>query len=435
MGKFLTEDQFLLITLLVKLAVVAALATFLVRSKRFKRILLREDRPLRTRLALALTIGVPIALGVGSRVLLNYDAADLSLEGSFVAGLIGGHLVGALVGLIGGAPAALHSEFLGLPFVVGCGLLGGALRRLCPTEQIWDFSPFVVLSLHRYFWTFIRRLQGDWRLLLLATPVALELTRIGLGARVGQELLFHLISGRRVVLATIVTSTVFCVGIPIKIWNSARIEQKLQEQEKLLMAAKVEALASQINPHFLFNTLNSIASLIRTDPDQARTMIAKLSSILRRLLRSHDHFVTLREELESIDQYLDIEVARFGADKLRIDKRIDPATLDVIVPSMILQPLVENSIKHGFSSRIGGGWIAITSTRRNGVAVIEVADNGLGMAPERLDSALGGGIGLSNVNERLKVIYGPAYQLQLWSRPGEGTSARIEIPELEEARA
>ena len=110
----------------------------------------------------------------------------------------------------------------------------------------------------------------------------------------------------------VVLATVLCVAIPIKIWNSARIEHRLQEQEKLLMAARVEALASQINPHFLFNTLTSISSLIRSQPETARVLIVKLSGLLRRLLRSQEHFVTLREELEAIDEYLDIEQIRFG---------------------------------------------------------------------------------------------------------------------------
>ena len=158
-------------------------------------------------------------------------------------------------------------------------------------------------------------------------------------------------------------ATVLAVATPIKIWNSARIEHRLQEQEKLLLAAKIEALKSQINPHFLFNTLTSISSLIRSQPDTARMLIIKLSALLRRLLRSHEHFVTLREELESIDEYLDIEVVRFGP-KLRVRKEIGPDTLDVVVPSMILQPLVENSIKHGLSRKVGAGSITIRSRAR-----------------------------------------------------------------------
>jgi two-component system LytT family sensor kinase len=219
------------------------------------------------------------------------------------------------------------------------------------------------------------------------------------------------------------------VATPIKIWNNARIEHRLQEQEKLLLAAKIEALANQINPHFLFNTLASISSLIRTQPETARMLIIKLSGLLRRLMRSTDHFVTLREELESIDEYLDIEVVRFGP-QLKVDKQISEHTLDVIVPSMILQPLVENSIKHGLARKVGGGRITITTLIRDGHTIIEVIDDGLGMNEDRLEHAVGGGIGLSNVNERLRTIYGANYQLKLTSVPGKGTRAAIEIPEL-----
>ena len=158
-------------------------------------------------------------------------------------------------------------------------------------------------------------------------------------------------------------------------------------------------------------------------------LITKLSGLLRRLMRSTDHFVTLREELSSIDEYLDIEVVRFGP-QLRVDKQIAPDTLDVIVPSMLLQPLVENSIKHGLSRKVGGGRITIKTALRNGRTLIEVVDDGLGMSEERLEQAFGGGIGLSNVNERLRTIYGVGCTLKLTSEPGRGTSVSVEIPEL-----
>src|SRR6185369_9091078 len=221
-------------------------------------------------------------------------------------------------------------------------------------------------------------------------------------------------------LLMVLVATVLAVATPIKIWNNARIEHRLQEQEKLLLAAKIDALANQINPHFLFNTLTSISSLIRTKPETARTLITKLSGMLRRLMRATDHFVTLREELESIDEYLAIEVVRFGP-QLRVVKQISPETLDVIVPSMLLQPLVENSIKHGLSPKVGGGRITIRSHMHNGQAIIEVHDDGLGMTEDRLENALGGGIGLSNVNERLRTIYGASCTLKLTSSPDAGT--------------
>jgi two-component system LytT family sensor kinase len=429
--------QVLLTTLLVKLAVMAALATMLVRYRRFRHILIFERRAWPDRLTFALALGIPLTFGVGfARLLLHYDAADLTLEGSYLAGLIAGPYAGATVGALVGLPPLFNGEYIALPFAVGCGFAGGALRHFCPKEAIWHFSPFVFTSLHRRAWQMIRTLQVDWQVVLLLAPIVLELIRHALGARWSHRLFYlgpvspwTMVPVSPWTIAAVLLATVLCVAIPIKIWNNARIEHRLQEQEKLLLAAKIEALANQINPHFLFNTLTSITSLIRTQPDTARMLITKLSGLLRRLLRATDHFVTLREELESIDEYLDIEVVRFGP-QLKVVKLISPDTLDVIVPSMLLQPLVENSIKHGLSRKVGGGRITIRSTMQSGHAIIEVHDDGLGMTEERLEHAFAGGIGLSNVNERLRTIYGASYQLKLTSVTGEGTSASVEIPEL-----
>jgi two-component system LytT family sensor kinase len=428
--QLLSNEQVLLTTLLVKLAAMAALATMLVRYRRFRHILIFERRAWHDRLTFALSLGIPLCAGVASRLLLEYKAADLTLEGSFLAGLIAGPYAGAVVGALVGVPPLANGEIIALPFAVGCGFAGGGLRELCPKESIWHFSPFVFTGLHRRAWQMIRTVSVDWQVVLLLAPIALELLRQGLGARWSEHhRLFYLQPGSPWMMIAVLFVTVLSVATPIKIWNNARIEHRLQEQEKLLLAAKIEALANQINPHFLFNTLTSISSLIRTQPEAARMLITRLSGLLRRLLRSTDHFVTLREELDAIDEYLDIEMVRFGP-QLRVDKRIHPATLDLIVPSLILQPLVENSVKHGLSRKVGGGRITITSVLRDHHAVIEVADDGLGMTEERLEHALGEGIGLSNVNERLRTIYGAHCQLRLESTPGRGTKVSLEIPEL-----
>jgi two-component system LytT family sensor kinase len=427
----LSLEQVLLTTLVVKLAVMAALATMLARYRRFRHILIFERRAWPDRLIFILFFGVPLAAGVISRLLLSYNAADLTLEGAFVAGLVAGPYAGATVGVLIGLPPLGAGEIIALPFAVGCGFAGGGLRELCPKEAIWHFSPFVFTSLPRRFWKMLRTVSIDWQVVLLLAPVALELIRQGLGARWSDNHRLFYISpnGSIGMMFVVLLATVLCVATPIKIWNNARIEHRLQEQETLLLAAKITALSNQINPHFLFNTLTSISSLIRTQPDTARMLIIKLSGLLRRLMRSTDHFVSLREELESIDEYLDIEVVRFGP-QLKVVKRISPDTLDVIVPSMILQPLVENSIKHGLARKIGGGRITITTALRDRQMLIEVHDDGLGMSEERLEQAFGEGIGLSNVNERLRTIYGENCQLRLKSTPGQGTSASIEIPEI-----
>jgi two-component system, LytTR family, sensor kinase len=446
--KVLLPEQFLLVTLMVKLAVVAVLSTMLVRFPWFRRILLTEKRDWPERLVFAASLGVPLTAGVLARLLLNYEAADLTLSGSFLVGLLAGPYAGAIVGAMVGIPAMVAGEWIALPFAIGCGFAGGGLRELCPKEAIWHFSPLFFTDLHRYVWRFVRRLQIDWVVVLLAAPISLELLRQYLGHRFGY-IFFHN-PATYWLLALVVFATVLGVAIPIKIWNSARIEHRLQEQEKLLLAARVAALASQINPHFLFNTLTSISSLIRSQPETARTLIVKLSGLLRRLLRSQEHFVTLREELEAIDEYLDIEAVRFGP-KLTIEKSIDPGSLDVVLPSMLLQPLVENSIKHGLSPKIGEGRILIRTSRHDGHSIIDIIDNGVGIRQAETGAGVtdaasadgstrgpvtrerlmpGSGIGLKNVNERLRVIYGANYQLQLDSVPGGGTCARIVIPEL-----
>jgi two-component system LytT family sensor kinase len=222
---------------------------------------------------------------------------------------------------------------------------------------------------------------------------------------------------------------VMVVGTELKIFNTVRIQMKLEEQERLLLQARMVALQNQINPHFLFNTLNTISSLVRFDPDTAREMILKLATILRRLLHSTDSFVPLREEAEFIDNYLDIEVVRFGRDKLRVLKELDPASLEVMVPSMLLQPLVENSIRHGLSSKIDGGTVRVRSRMTGHRLQILVEDDGVGIPEAKLATLFEQGIGVSNVNERLKVLFGDDYKMWIDSRPGEGTSTGIEIPE------
>jgi two-component system LytT family sensor kinase len=231
-------------------------------------------------------------------------------------------------------------------------------------------------------------------------------------------------------VAAAYATTLFAVTLPLKIWNNTRNEAKLEQQERLLVEARLDALTSQINPHFLFNTLNSVSSLIRTNPNQARAMVLQLSNILRRLLRKHDNFSPLREELSFIEDYLSIEVMRFG-DKLHFQREIDPGTLDMLVPSMLLQPLVENCIKHGLSSKVEGGTIRLRTRRAESRLHLMVEDDGVGIPETKLATLLEQGIGVSNVNERLKVLFGNDYRMYIDSQPGRGTRIEIEVPELQ----
>ena len=274
----------------------------------------------------------------------------------------------------------------------------------------------------------------DWQIMFFVTIVALRFMHTEL-ARVLPRATFSLESPNLWVEVAIYATSVMVIGTELKIWNSVRIQIKLEEQERMLLHARMEALQNQINPHFLFNTLNSVSSLVRFDPDTAREMIIKLANILRRLLNSTDSSVPLREELEFIDDYLDIEVVRFGRDKLRVVKELDAQSLDVMVPSMLLQPLVENSIKHGLSAKIEGGSIYLRSRLTESELIIEVEDDGVGMGAANIlerPSGLGGtGIGMANVAERLKVLYGEAARMTIDSHEGKGTLVRLRLPLLQ----
>ena len=162
----------------------------------------------------------------------------------------------------------------------------------------------------------------------------------------------------------------------------------------------------------------------------------KLSKILRRLLGKHDEFVQLREEIEFVDDYLDIEVVRFGRDKLRVYKHLDPETLDIVIPSMLLQPLVENSIKHGLDPKVGGGSIILRSRIQDNKLLIQVEDDGVGMsappavAAQKMGS--GRGIGMMNVAERLHVLFGDEGKMTVQSRDIQGTLVMLELPVLQQ---
>lgn len=197
--------------------------------------------------------------------------------------------------------------------------------------------------------------------------------------------------------------------------------------ESRLTKARLHGLQMQLNPHFLFNTLNSIASMIHQNPGVADEMIGSLSEFLRVTLKTSDRAeVKLREELEYLDHYLSIEQIRFG-ERLRVEKQIDPATLDVLVPVLILQPLVENAIKHGIEKKIAPGLVRITAMRSNGRLCLQVTDNGRGLK----DSPSEGfkeGIGLSNIRARLSELAGATATLELRTTPGGGVVAEIQLP-------
>ncbi len=423
-------DKLILINLLVKLGVVASVASVLARGSTFRQLIFAERRGRRQTLALLAFFLVPLTLGVWIRTTVpNFLAADISFETIILLGLLVGPGWAMLGGAVLAAPALHHGEYLALPFNAVLGVLAGTLGRFVEPEEIWSFTPFIDLSLYRWVRRVLRQPRVDRQFLMLFLIVAAEACHTWL-ARVLPHKLFALVAAEWWLQVLVWFTAPIVVGIALKVWNALRLEIKFEEQKRLLLEARLDALQRQINPHFLFNTLNSIASLVRLKPELAREMTVKLANILRALLKDHDTYVPLSEELNFTDDYLDIEVVRFGADKLRVEKDIDPRTLSVPVPSILLQPLIENSIKHGLEPRLHGGTVTLRSRLEGDRVRIEVADDGVGMG-NRPASALrraGAGIGMKNVQERLEVLYGNQARFEVQSSPGRGTLVAIEIP-------
>jgi two-component system LytT family sensor kinase len=424
------DDKLILITLLVKLGVAASVASALARSRTFQRLLFAEHRQRRQTLGLLAFFLIPLTLGVWVRLNVpNFQAADISFETVILLGLMLGPGWAMLSALVLAIPAEIRHEYLSAPFLCAVGLIAGVFGALVEKEEVWSFTPFLDLSIYRWVRRNLRKPRFDRQILLLVLITGMEVVHVWMSSEYPHRL-FALDSESNLLQAVVWLCAPVVVGIMLKVWNALRIELKLEEQKRLVLEARLDALQRQINPHFLFNTLNSIASLVRFRPDLAREMIVKLANLLRALLKDHGTYVLLREELSFTDDYLDIEVVRFGTEKLRVVKELDERTLDFLVPSILLQPLIENSIKHGLEPRLHGGTIIIRSRMQGDSFVVEVEDDGVGIVlkpPSALERQ-GAGIGMQNVRERLEVLYGSRARFTVVSRPGRGTLVSIELP-------
>ena len=204
-------------------------------------------------------------------------------------------------------------------------------------------------------------------------------------------------------------------------------ELRASQLETRLAQAQLQVLKMQLHPHFLFNTLHAISTLMHKDVEAADRMIARLSDLLRASLESVGvQEVSLKQELEFLERYLEIEQTRFR-DRLTVEMQIEPETLDARVPNLILQPLVENAIRHGIAPRSAPGHIEIHARRENGTLNLEVCDNGRGLILDG-DAKLKEGLGLSNTRARLEQLYGPAHRFDLESRQGGGLIVSLSIP-------
>jgi hypothetical protein len=196
--------------------------------------------------------------------------------------------------------------------------------------------------------------------------------------------------------------------------------------ESRLTQSRLHALQAQLQPHFLFNTLNGIATLVRRDPQVAEEMLASLSDLLRvSLAQAGRQEIPLREELDFLDRYLELQQMRFG-DRLRIERQVEPAALDCLVPSFVLQPLVENAIRHGIEPSGRPGLVRIVAQRTEGEVCLSIEDDGGGLRGSK--PAAGNGIGLHSVRERLDALYGTRHEFRIEERPSGGVAASMRIP-------
>ncbi|HEY3855456.1 MAG TPA: sensor histidine kinase [Verrucomicrobiae bacterium] len=216
--------------------------------------------------------------------------------------------------------------------------------------------------------------------------------------------------------------------------RSRERERRASALEAQLATARLSALQAQLHPHFLFNALNAISTLLRRDTCAAQDALASFSELLRLALsHSSQSEVSLREDVEFLRRYVEIQQTRLG-DRLRFEEEIDPSALDCVVPALLLQPLVENAVRHGIEPSPDPGMVRVAVHKEDGKLLVRVEDNGAGLSSKEPENSNGTGIGLLNLRSRLETLYGHRQRVEVGIRDGGGVSVRIEIP-LREARS
>ena len=225
-------------------------------------------------------------------------------------------------------------------------------------------------------------------------------------------------------LLTSVANNLFLYLMLVAVGHALVYARRARERDEQLARAELRSLQMQLHPHFLFNTLNTVSAFVRTDPEAAERMIARLSTLLRHALDgASDQEVPLDEELRILRTYLEIEQVRFE-DRLHVEWRIDPDASQAMVPHLLLQPLVENAVRHGIAPYAAEGTILIVAERRNGSLHLAVRDDGGGMQG---DSAVEG-VGLANTRTRLRQLYGARHRIEVIDAPDGGVHVEMELP-------
>jgi two-component sensor histidine kinase len=344
----------------------------------------------------------------------------------------------------------ITATVLGLFFAAQIYFSAAALHRDIGWGQAlyWSFGDWYEWALLSpiVFWT-CRKFPFDrqsWRRSLPVHLVA-DILLSGLHAVMCAALavLQGVVTGKAVVFSTTLNAllanrthyNLAVYALIVCAWHAWDYYRKFREREAhaaqlagLLAQTQLQALRMQLNPHFLFNSLNAVSSLMLKDVVAANKMIVRLGELLRLTLEKSDQQeVSLKQEIEFLRRYLEIEQIRFG-ERLQLKIDVDPSTLNAAVPNLILQPLVENAIRHAIEPQETTGQIELRSLRDNGSLVLQVSDNGPGLTRETASAETRERIGLNNTRERLRKLYGDAQQFELIGNAGGGVTARLSIP-------
>ena len=409
-----------------KLAFLLLAAYFLIKSKPFYRVITHRSEDIAKK-DLWISSGILTGLGILTSVIgflkageVDWAFMDLQLILTAIIGLTGGMFFGSVAGLLGSVVKYALTQKL-YPYsviLVGAGLIAGAIDHF------------------KWFGFFTRRsaivcgiLIGLLHGLLTYQPLVGEVS--------GSIIVFGVIV--LVILETL------CLYAFVAFTLGFLGDERRKRLEKLLPEMKLKFLQAQINPHFLFNALNTIAAICsREKAEGARELIVKLSNYFRRIVKREDEWVSLREELEHVQNYLEIEKARYQSNlQVKTHYQLSPKGAYTQIPILIIQPLVENAIKHGLAPKSGGGTLEICASENGKMVEIIIKDDGVGISPEKLlelqvvtdvkkssrdDKNEGAGIGLQNIKERLKYQFGTDHKFYIESKENIGTEVHLQLP-------
>ncbi|MBN1114780.1 MAG: histidine kinase [Oligoflexia bacterium] len=401
--------QFIIFLILIKWAAVMIVAALLAYFNYFADRLFAVSKTVKTRYILASLLASVFVICLILRYRAGYHAIDISIPGLFITGAVLGFLPSLVAS---GIVAIVYWIFSGEYYSILLGFVSALAGSVFYRENLFENR------------------RKIYRVCAGMLPVSILILILNRYAPYNS--IFSL--SNRTIEGDIVVaiSDLVAVFLVFFVWNHHINKVQLVEKNENLLQARLAVLSSKIKPHFLFNTLNTIASAIRINPEIAREIVFSLAEILRYILKTENEFKPLRDEIDFVDNYLSIESFRFGESRLQVVMDIEEETKELNVPAMLLQPLVENSIKHGVSSLTDRkGVISIHSALdrndRNNILRLVVADNGAGMEMKE-DALFASGIGLSNVRDRLRLLFGDKAGMQILSEPGRGTNITLLLP-------